>query len=193
MFSGIVQKTAKAKKIDKIGDSLRVTFDNIAGFYLKAGESVLVDGVCSTVEKKTIHGFRVFWMGETLRKTVFGRIDVNHKYNFEKCLRLDDLVGGHLVSGHVDTTAEVKSVKNDGESRNLKFKTDPKFTKYIIYKGSICVNGVSLTVTSVSPNSFSVSLIPYTLTHTNLGNLKVGDLVNIEVDMIAKYLEKLRI
>ena len=130
-------------------------------------------------------------MQETLNKTSLNTLSITHVFNLEKCLTLNSLIGGHLVSGHVDTTAEIVNVIADGESKTLEFKIDPQFIKYIIYKGSICINGVSLTIITVSKNSFSVSLIPHTLSHTNLGELKKHDKVNIEVDMIAKYLEKL--
>ena len=191
MFSGIVEKTAKAKKIERDGDSLRVCIRLPRGFRLKLGESVLVDGICSTVEGKTDDGFAVYYMPETLRKTTFTQICDSHLFNLERCLTLGSLIGGHLIDGHVDTTAKFMSIVGEQEAKLLKFEIGEKFTKYIIYKGSIAVNGVSLTVVSVGKDFFSVSLVPYTLTHTNLGELKVGEKVNIEVDLIAKYLEKL--
>ena len=130
-------------------------------------------------------------MPETLDKSTFGSLDKNHVFNLERSLTLNTLIGGHLVQGHVDTTARVSSIKNEVESKVLKFEIDKKITKYMVYKGSITVNGVSLTIVSVDSSHFTVSLIPYTLSHTNLSSLKVGDSVNIEVDMMAKYVEKL--
>lgn len=191
MFSGIVQTTTKARKIEKAKKGLRIFFKQPKGLRVTAGESVSVDGICSTVEKKTKDGFGFYYMPETLKKTTLSKISDSHQFNLETPLKLSSLVSGHLVSGHIDTTAEVSAVKKDEDSILVKFKIGKKFTKYIIYKGSIAVNGVSLTVVSVGSNSFSLSLIPYTLTHTNLGQLKVGDLVNVEVDQVAKYLEKL--
>ncbi len=192
MFSGIVQTAQKAKKIDHDGNSMRVQFAVPAGFRISAGDSICVDGVCSTVEKKTGSNFFVYYMPETLRKTTFGVISSSHTFNLEQSLTLQSLIGGHLVSGHVDTTSKLISVAAEQDAKVLKFSINKKFTKYIIYKGSIAVNGASLTVVSVDDDSFTVSLIPYTLEHTNLGRLKIEDKVNVEVDMIAKYLEKLQ-
>jgi riboflavin synthase len=191
MFSGIIKDIAIASKIEKGTDFLRVTIPVPKKWKIAEGESINIDGVCSTVEKIQRGTFSVFYMAETLRKTNFSNTTLSHKFNLERSLTLQSLIGGHLVSGHVDTTANLSSIKKEGDARVLEFKIAPKFTKYIIYKGSICINGVSLTVVSVFKNSFTVSLIPYTLSHTNLGDLKKGDVVNIEVDLIAKYLEKL--
>ncbi|KKR51322.1 MAG: Riboflavin synthase subunit alpha [Candidatus Curtissbacteria bacterium GW2011_GWA1_40_16] len=130
-------------------------------------------------------------MPETLKKTTLSKISSSHLFNLERPLKLNSLVSGHLVSGHIDTIAKVSSIKNEKESAVLIINIPQKFTKYIIYKGSITVNGVSLTIVSTGNSSFTVSLIPYTLTYTNLGQLKVGDLANVEVDQVAKYLEKL--
>ncbi len=191
MFSGIVEQTAKADNIKKEKGGLRLFFKSSKSFKVKVGESVSADGVCSTVEKASGATLSFFYMPETLKKTTFSNLPNSHQFNLERPLKLQDLVSGHLVSGHIDTTAQVSSVKKGKDSTILKFKIAPKFTKYIIYKGSIAVNGVSLTVVSVNKNQFSVSLIPYTLSHTNLGQLKVGNRVNIEIDQVAKYLEKL--
>lgn len=191
MFSGIIEGFEKPKKINKYPSGMRVEIPVPKGWKVKEGDSISVDGVCSTVEKLEEGAFTVYYMPETLNKSNLSQISVEHYFNLEMPLRLNSLVGGHLVSGHVDTTAVVKSFKNEKDSRILEFSLKKEFTKYIVYKGSITVNGVSLTVVSVSNNSFTVSLIPYTLSHTNLGSLKTGDKVNIEVDLVAKYLEKL--
>ena len=192
MFSGIIQNTQKASKFLKENGGLKVEFKFSSSFNVKVGESVAVDGICSTVESKNQSRFAFYYMPETLRKTTFSQISNSHIFNLERSLMLGSLVSGHLVNGHIDTTAEVSSVKKEQDAKLIKFKVDKKFTKYIIYKGSIAVNGVSLTVVSVGKDFFSVSLIPYTLLQTNLGELKVGEKVNIEVDFIAKYLEKLK-
>lgn len=191
MFSGIITATAIATKIEKGKNSLRVSLPVPKKWKLQEGESINIDGICSTVEKIKGEIFSVFYMAETLRKTSLSSLGPNHIFNLERSLTLQSLIGGHLVSGHVDTTASLSSIKSEGEAKVLVFKLPPKFTKYIIYKGSICVNGVSLTVVHVNKNSFTVSLIPYTLSHTNLGELKLKDTVNVELDLIAKYLEKL--
>lgn len=191
MFSGIVEIASKATKIKKENGGLRLYFINTLGFNVKEGESISVDGICSTVEKKTEEVFGFYYMPETLRKTTLSQISNSHTFNLELPLTLGSLVSGHLLSGHIDTTAKVSSIKIEQDAKLIKFKIDNKFTRYIIYKGSIAVNGVSLTIVSVDSNSFSVSLIPYTFSNTNLGDLKAGDSVNIEVDMVAKYVEKL--
>lgn len=191
MFSGIIENTEKANRIEKNNSSIRVYIPTPRGWDIKLGESINIDGVCTTVEKLTKNEFSAYWMPETLRITNLSLVSENHTFNLERCLTLQTLIGGHLVSGHIDTTAEVADIKDEGESKTLVFKIKPKFTKYIIYKGSVAINGVSLTIVSVNNNSFSVSLIPHTLKNTNLGELKVHDTVNIEVDLIAKYLEKL--
>lgn len=191
MFSGIIKDIAIASKIEKGKDFLRVTIPVPKNWKIVEGESINIDGICSTVEKISDKTFTVFYMAETLRKTNLSNLNSLHMFNLERSLTLQSLIGGHLVSGHVDTTASLISIKPEGDARVLGFKIASKFTKYIIYKGSICVNGVSLTIVHVTKDSFTVSLIPYTLSHTNLGDLKKGDTVNIELDLIAKYLEKL--
>lgn len=192
MFSGIIRAKVGANKIEKTGNSMRFEFTAPKGFGVNLGDSVSVDGICSTVEKKAGNKFSFYYMPETLSKTTLAQIANSHEFNLERCLTLQSLIGGHLVSGHIDTVAKLKSIATDDDAKLMEFVIEPKFTKYIIYKGSIAVNGVSLTVVSANKNSFRVSLIPYTLTHTNLGLLKIGDKVNIELDLIAKYLEKLR-
>lgn len=191
MFSGIITNIEKAQKITKTKNGLEATLPVPKGWKLELGESINIDGVCSTVKALTKQNFEVYWMAETLSKTNLGSIDKSHVFNLERCITMKDLLSGHLVYGHVDCTATVRSVTTDGESKTIMFELPQSFTKYIIYKGSIAVNGVSLTVVSVNKNSFSVSLIPHTISHTNLGDLNNGDTVNIEVDMMAKYLEKL--
>ena len=191
MFSGIIKDIAIASKIEKGTDSLRVTIPVPKKWKIAEGESINIDGICSTVEKITKKSFSVFYMAETLRQTNLSGLSSSHVFNLERSLTLQSLIGGHLVSGHIDTTASLISIKPEGDAKVLEFKIGSKFTKYIIYKGSICINGVSLTIVSVTKDLFTVSLIPYTLSHTNLGDLKKGDTVNIELDLIAKYLEKL--
>lgn len=191
MFSGIIQETQKPKNIKTTATGMEVEIPTPKSWKLTEGESISVDGVCTTVKGLTPKTFSIYLMAETLSKTNMKGLTKDHTLNLERCLTLKDLISGHLVYGHVDCVAIVKSIKDDGESKTLLFSLPSEFTKYIVYKGSIAVNGVSLTIVSVTKNSFSVSLIPYTLSHTNLGDLKVGGTVNIETDMMAKYLEKL--
>ncbi|MBI3485462.1 riboflavin synthase [Candidatus Daviesbacteria bacterium] len=191
MFSGIVEGLEKAKIFKKNAQSLELTLPAPKGWEIKQGESINIDGICSTVKSVSKIDFSVYYMPETIRVTNLKYLKPDHNFNLERSLSLNNLIGGHLVSGHIDTTAKVESIELKEQSKVLKFKIEEKFIRYIIYKGSIAVNGVSLTIVSEAKNYFTVSLIPYTLTHTNLRNLKVGDLVNIEVDLMAKYLEKL--
>ncbi len=191
MFSGIVEGKELPLKIIKKKQSIILTFAIPNQWEIKTGDSIAIDGICATVQALDKNTFTVYFMDETLKKTSLLKLSDNHFYNLERPLTLNSLIGGHLVSGHIDTTAKVQNIKQVEESQVVTFKIDPLFTKYIIYKGSICVNGVSLTIVSVTNTEFTVSLIPYTLEHTNLGNLKVGDTVNIEVDLLAKYIEKL--
>ncbi len=191
MFSGIIKASSIAKSVTRTKNSMDVVFRTPLSWNLEIGESINIDGVCSTVKTLDNSEFSVYYMPETLSKTALGTLQEDHIYNLERCITLETLISGHLVYGHVDTTAEVIKILKIEDSCVIKFKLDKNFTKYIVYKGSIAVNGISLTVVSVDKNSFSVSLIPHTLSVTNLGALVVGDLVNIEVDMMAKHVEKL--
>lgn len=192
MFSGIIEQTTNAKKIEKTGNSLRLHLKLPKGWKVKKGESISIDGICSTVESLKDGKFGIYYMPETLRKVATQEISMSHLFNLERSLTLQSLIGGHLVSGHIDTTAQLFSIKKEQDSKVMKFKINQKYTKYIIEKGSIAINGVSLTIISVGKDYLSISLIPYTLKNTNLGELEAGNLVNIELDMIAKYLEKLK-
>ncbi len=191
MFSGIVAGLEKAVGIKKSGDGITAAIKIPSGWKLKTGESINIDGVCSTVTSIKGGNFSVFWMPETLRVTTMSDISRSRQFNLERCLTLNSLIGGHLVSGHVDCVGIVVKVYVQGETKILTIKLPVQLARYLIYKGAVAVNGVSLTVVSAGKDNFVVSLIPYTLKHTNLGSLKVASRVNIEVDLIAKYLEKL--
>jgi len=191
MFSGIVTNLEKVIKIEKTNQGVEITLPIPGGWKLQMGESVNIDGICSTVKYLDKDNFSVYYMPATLKVTTLADISDTHQFNLERSLTLNSLVGGHLVSGHVDCVGEVVNLKNEGDSKVLTITLPKEFSKYLIYKGSVAVNGVSLTVVSVEKDNFVVSLIPYTLSHTNLGSLKAQDKVNIEVDTLAKYLEKL--
>lgn len=191
MFTGIITATAKPQKIVRKNDSIEIEFAIPRNWKITEGESININGICSTVKEVRHSSFSVYYMAETINKTNLSFLSEKNIFNLERSMTLNDLLSGHMVSGHIDTTAEVLSVQSIEESRVLMFGIDKAFTKYIIYKGSISVNGVSLTIVSVAENAFTISLIPYTLEHTNLGQLQKGDIVNIEVDMMAKHIEKL--
>lgn len=191
MFSGIITEIKKPNSLSKNKDSMEVVFPIPSGWHIKLGESINIDGVCSTVKGLSSDTFSAYYMPETVRKTSLSTLSKNHRFNIERCITLETLISGHLVYGHVDTIAKVSKVTQDQESTLLEFEIDKNFIRYIVYKGSIAVNGVSLTIVSVGNDTFSVSIIPFTKDHTNLGKLAEGDMVNIEVDMFAKYIEKL--
>jgi riboflavin synthase len=155
------------------------------------GESIAVNGVCLTA--RNIHGnrFAADVSPESLARTGLGAVRVGDRVNLERSLRLSDRLGGHLVSGHVDTQARVEQRRPAGDFTLFTFTLAQGLTRYIIEKGSIAINGISLTVNRCERDWFSVSIIPHTLQGTTLGDLKEGDLVNIEVDMIGKYVEKM--
>lgn len=190
MFTGIVTALEKPIRIDKKDNSMELTLPTPKCWEVKEGDSISIDGICATVKAVDVKSFSVFFIPETIARTSLKYLSDNHAFNLEKPLSLNDLLDGHMVSGHIDTTATVQKIEDAEDSKNLTFTIDQKFTRYIIYKGSICINGTSMTVTKVDKETFGVSVIPYTLGHTNLGNLQEGDRVNIEVDMIAKYIEK---
>lgn len=191
MFSGIVETTSPVERVRVAREQRIFSIRLPRGWKFREGESVSVDGVCSTVQKSNGRVFQVTYMPETLRKTTLGHIDAGDDVNLERSLRLNSLIGGHLVQGHVDTTARIVSVRNEGEAKIYGFELPRRFSRYIIEKGSIAVDGISLTVVDSRPGRFTVSLLAYTLARTTLGRKRVGDRVNIELDLLAKYLEKL--
>lgn len=191
MFSGIITSLQKPTSIIKNETSIKLTLPKPKGWKIKNGDSVAIDGICSTVEKTDNDSFSIHFMEETLKKTSLTHLPDTHNYNLEQSLTLNTLIGGHLVSGHIDTSGTVLKIKQQDDSTIVIFKIPELFSKYVTYKGSIAINGVSLTVVKCENDKVIVSLIPYTLSHTNLGDLNTGDLVNIEVDLLAKYLAKL--
>jgi riboflavin synthase len=155
------------------------------------GDSIAVNGVCLTVVELGEGTFSAHAMAETLRRSSLGRLESGSPVNLERAARVDSRLGGHIVQGHVDGTASVRAVTPDENWTVVDFSIDPALSRYIVQKGSITVDGVSLTVVNVDDTSFSVSLIPSTLAATTLGSVEVDDLVNIEVDVLAKYVERL--
>jgi len=189
MFSGIVEKTSKTKSIKEYNDGILLEIENPYEI-LEEGESINVDGCCLTVEKFNQKSIFFFLSLETLNRTKFSKINLNeHIFNLERALTLNKLVGGHLVLGHVDGIGKVIDIKELEMTKIIKISFDKKFKKFIVYKGSICVDGVSLTVNSINNNYFEITLIPKTLKLTNLKFLKKNDYVNLEFDIIGKYVE----
>ena len=187
MFTGLVQTIGT---VTSIADGrLKLTTAEPLG--LAEGDSIAVNGVCLTASGVAGTGFDADVMGETLRRTALGALAPGAEVNLELPLRAGDHLGGHIVQGHVDGTAAVESVTDEGFARVVRVSAPEDLLRYIVEKGSVAVDGVSLTVAEVDDGGFSVSLIPETLERTTLGAAEAGRQVNIEVDVIAKYVEKL--
>jgi len=192
MFTGIIQ--GQGALFEKRPSGGGMIFGVEAGFALidpEEGESIAVNGACLTARNIQGNRFYVDVSPESLTRTGLGRLQAGSRVNLERALRLSDRLGGHLVSGHVDAQGQVRQRRASGDFTLFTFSLDSGLTRYVIEKGSITVNGVSLTVNSCERDRFSVSIIPHTLAVTTLGELREGDWVNIEVDMIGKYVEKL--
>lgn len=192
MFTGIVEAVGNVREIkgaDK-GISLRISAPGILDD-LKIGDSIAVNGVCLTAKSVNVNDFVADVSVETLSRTNLGKLRTGDKVNLERALRLSDRLGGHIVSGHIDGTARFKEKKSEGESVRLSFSLGKEYLRYVITKGSIAIDGISLTVNEVVNDGFSVNIIPHTAHNTTILDKKAGEEVNIEVDMIGKYVERL--
>ncbi len=181
---------AEVESVEK-DQSFFAIFQRPQEWKLRSGASIAINGVCSTVREFTTSSFEVEYMPETLKKTTVGNFQKGMVVNLEQSLRVGDEMGGHIVQGHVDTVGEVVCMKPEGEAAIIEIELPETWMKYIAPKGSIAVDGISLTVVDAKKTSFTVSLVSYTLEHTNLGSIKKGGKVNIEVDVLAKYVERL--
>jgi riboflavin synthase len=193
MFTGIILTKGRVTSLAERGGDLELGVD-AAGLdvaRIAIGDSVCVQGVCLTVTRKQDTGFFADVSRETMAKTTLGTLKVGSNVNLEPSLRAGDPLGGHLVSGHVDAVGYLRRVDQDARSWRLEFELPPSLTRFVAAKGSICLNGVSLTVNKADGLTFDVNIIPHTYTVTTLGELRVGDEVNVEIDVIARYLEKL--
>ncbi len=195
MFTGIIAAVGEIQNItaadDKKNHSVFVRIKKPKGWNVKLGESVNIDGVCSTVKSMQRDSFEVEYMPETLKKTAVQFLRRSGAVNLERALRANDRLSGHLVQGHVDTTGRVTALKRAGDSLVMKINFPGGYRRFVARKGSITVNGVSLTVVDAGSAWFTVSLVAFTLEHTNLHRLRKGDRVNIEVDVLARYLDAL--
>jgi riboflavin synthase len=190
MFTGLVESIGSVRALERRGDAARLILDTTLANELSLGESLAVNGCCLTVTS-TDAGTACFdLLGETLARTNLGELKPGSRVNLERALRADGRFGGHFVQGHIDTTVEVISSKHQGEDLHLLIGIPAGGNPYFIEKGSIAVNGVSLTVASLERDRFGLWIIPHTLQETNLGDLKTGDRVNLEYDLIAKYAER---
>jgi len=193
MFTGIVQDTGRICGLQSHNGDCRMDIEcpRFELSDLALGDSIAVNGVCLTAVSMTEQQFSVDISRESLQRTTLGALGRGAIVNLEKALRLQDRLGGHLVSGHVDGLGEVVSVAPDARSTRIVFSLPAMLQKYIAVKGSVCIDGVSLTVNDVSGAQFGANLVPHTVSQTSLDQLRRGDNVNIEVDMIARYLERL--
>ena len=193
MFTGIIQAVGSIASLENRGGDVRIgihtgtlSLDDVG-----LGDSIAVSGVCLTVVALGGNGFSSDVSGETLKRTVIGKLAVKQAVNLEKALTLETRLGGHLVSGHVDGVGTVVSRKADGRSRQFTIRAPDELARYIAAKGSICVDGVSLTVNGVDGAAFEVNIVPHTLDETTLNGFRSGRQVNLEVDLLARYLERL--
>ena len=186
MFTGLVEKISKVKDISFNSNGAKIFFE--ADFDdVKLGDSIAINGVCLSVTSINNNVFCADVMNETLNISSLKNLKKGDEINLERAMKLSSRLDGHIVSGHIDCISKVKKITQDGFSKRIVFDCN---TDLIIKKGSIAINGVSLTVSDVKENEFEVSLIPQTLNDTNLKNLKIGDIVNIEYDLFAKYIQK---
>ncbi len=192
MFTGIVEELGVVNSLTRGNEAIKLVIaaSKVAGD-MKLGDSIAVNGVCLTVASFTPGEFIADVMPETLRKTNLSRLKVGDKVNLERALALGGRIGGHLVSGHVDGVGSITGKRREGNAWVYRFSTSPEVMRYIIPKGSVAVDGISLTVALAASDNFSVSVIPHTTAVTTLGARAVGDEVNLENDMIGKYVERL--
>ena len=188
MFTGIVEEVGVVAKITDNGMTVlatKVTED------LKLGDSIAVNGTCLTAVSFDQTEFSVDLSPETVRRTSLGRLSVGGPVNLERALLASDRMGGHIVQGHVDGTGRIMSTKRDGDSTIFRIRVPKQLNRYIVEKGFVAVDGISLTVVKIGASSFTLAVIPYTLKNTNLAALSIGDRVNLEADILAKYVESL--
>ncbi|MCH8279187.1 MAG: riboflavin synthase [Chloroflexi bacterium] len=188
MFTGIIEEVGFVKDVE--GQRLVVQAYKVMTD-LKLGDSIAVNGACLTVVQREDNTFTVELSPETLRRTSLGVLSMGHKINLERPLAVSDRLGGHIVQGHVDATGSITSSKPDGDCVILRIRSPKRLMPYIVEKGFVTVDGISLTVVKRGASSFTLSVIPYTLQNTNLLGKTVGDRVNLEADIVAKYVESI--
>ena len=191
MFTGIIENTGTIMEVSGSGTNRSFRVASALANELKVDQSLSHDGVCLTVEEISDGMHRVTAIAETLAKTNLGKWEKGSVVNLERCMQLNGRLDGHLVQGHVDCAAECIGIADKDGSREYQFRFPQEFGMYIIEKGSITVNGISLTTFNITNDSFTVAIIPYTFEHTNIRSLKKGDLINLEFDMIGKYLTRI--
>ncbi|CAA9383620.1 MAG: Riboflavin synthase eubacterial/eukaryotic [uncultured Rubrobacteraceae bacterium] len=194
MFTGLVEEVGRVRSLraaEDAGDAhLGLSADVVLGG-TRVGDSILVNGACLTVDEIDAGGLVFYTMPETLRRTALGDLSEGSPVNLERAMEAGGRLGGHIVQGHVDGVGEVLDVRAEGDAEIWTFAAPDSVLRYAVEKGSVCIDGISLTVVSVEDDRFTVSILPHTRSHTNLGELGVGSHVNLEADVVGKYVERL--
>ncbi|HEY7829963.1 MAG TPA: riboflavin synthase [Solirubrobacteraceae bacterium] len=191
MFTGLIADLGRVEALERDGQGATIVIATPLAGEVAEGDSVAVNGVCLTATQVNGAGFQAQAMEETLRRSSLGSLEVGAPVNLELALRADGRLGGHIVQGHVDGTGVVAAIREEGFARVLDIDIEQDLVRYLVEKGSVSVDGVSLTISALHEIGFSVSLIPETLERTNLGQAQVGARVNLEVDILAKHVERL--
>jgi riboflavin synthase len=191
MFTGLIQDVGRVEAIESGADGARLRIATGLGAEIAPGDSVSVSGACLTATAADGNGFETEAMNQTLDVTALGGLEAGSRVNLELAMKASDRLGGHIVQGHVDGVGEVLATTEDGFARRLRVGLPPELTRYVVEKGSIALSGVSLTVAALGEDWVEVSLIPETLERTNLGEASKGDSLNVECDVVAKYVERL--
>jgi riboflavin synthase len=190
MFTGIIESIGKVENIEKDGENYHFTFQSDISKNLKIDQSVAHNGVCLTVTSQNNMEHQVTAIYETIQKTNMSSLKIGSLVNLERCLKIGDRLDGHMVQGHVDDTVVCTKINEEDGSWRIGFEGENLNEKLIVDKGSICINGISLTVAKINNNYVEVAIIPYTYENTNFKQLKINDIVNIEYDILGKYIQK---
>jgi riboflavin synthase len=191
MFTGLIADIGTVSELSRDDEGARLEISTPLAAQLADGDSIAVNGICLTASDVSERSFAAEAMAETLSRSSLGDLQVGEPVNLELALRAADRLGGHVVQGHVDATATVARIRDEGFSRVLELEVDPRLERYLVEKGSVAIDGVSLTVSALHDRGFAVSLIPETRRRTTLGALAEGSRVNVEVDVLAKHVERL--
>jgi riboflavin synthase len=191
MFTGLIQDIGEVEAVEAGADGSRLRIATALGGEIETGDSVAVNGACLTATTVDADSFETEAMNQTLNVTALGALGTGDRVNLELAMKASDRLGGHIVQGHADGTAEVLSIEDDGFARRLRVSLGPELIRYVVEKGSIALSGVSLTIADLGDSWAGVSLIPETLERTNLGEAEPGDKLNVECDVVAKYVERL--
>jgi riboflavin synthase len=191
VFTGLIQDVGTLEALEPGADGARLRIATRLGGQVAPGDSVAVDGACLTATRADAAGFEAEAMNQTLRVTALGGLEPGSRVNLELAMKASDRLGGHIVQGHVDGVGEVASVRDDGFARRLRVRLEPEVLRYAIAKGSIALSGVSLTIAELGPDWVEASLIPETVERTTLGEAQAGRKLNVECDVVAKYVEKM--